>query len=67
MTAKPERVAAEVVARRRERSAEVPARARRAAQAWGARSRQLIRQYPVGALLGAFVIGVALARVARHA
>jgi hypothetical protein len=57
---------AELVEHIQEQSAELPARARQAAQGWGAEVQRFVRRNPVGALLGAFVIGVALARAARH-
>jgi hypothetical protein len=34
---------------------------------WRVSARRLVRDNPVAVLIGAFVIGVALARVARHA
>ena len=34
---------------------------------WRASARRLVRDNPAAVLIGAFVIGVALARVARHA
>jgi len=38
-----------------------------AASGWGASARRFVRRNPAAVLLGAFVIGVALAKVARHA
>jgi hypothetical protein len=34
---------------------------------WGADARRFVRSNPAAVLIGAFILGVALARVARHA
>ena len=34
---------------------------------WGADARRLVRKHPAAVLIGAFIIGVALAKAARHA
>jgi hypothetical protein len=37
------------------------------AEGWGDSARRFVRKNPAGVFIGAFIIGVALAKVARHA
>jgi hypothetical protein len=37
------------------------------AEGWGDSARRFVRRNPAAVLIGAFIIGVALAKVARHA
>jgi hypothetical protein len=53
-----------------QRAEELPERvedARKAVEQWGGRARIFVRKNPGAALVGAFAIGFALAKVARHA
>jgi hypothetical protein len=45
----------------------LPARAREPALGWGAQVQRLVREHPTSALVAGLVIGVGLARAARHA
>jgi hypothetical protein len=72
MTTKPEVASsvAELIDHLQERGAALPAQVREAREAiggWGAEARRFTRNNPAAVLIGAFVVGVLLARAARHA
>lgn len=61
---------ADVVSEIEQRAEDLPAHlddAKRAVAGWGHGARRVVRKKPGLALLGAFAIGFAIARLARHA
>lgn len=61
---------ADVVSEIEQRAEDLPGQlndAKRAVEGWGSDARRVVRKNPGLALLGAFAIGFAIAKLARHA